>query len=102
MARLSKQQEQQEHQTLEDAAYFLAMSDQTKKIMEELKQNKDSQLTTGTACGPEGNTLFFKQTVDAQEGGENNGEDEEERKGEFKNTGGAAFEGDEGTPQIIV
>jgi hypothetical protein len=37
------------------------MSDQTKKIMEELKQNKESELTTGTASGPEGSTLL-KQT----------------------------------------
>jgi len=35
------------------------MSDQTKKIMEELKKNKDSEVTTGTV--PEESTLL-KQT----------------------------------------
>ena len=56
MARLSKQSEEQNK--VNDAAYFLAMSDQTKKIMEELKQNKESELTMGTAGGPEGSALY--------------------------------------------
>jgi hypothetical protein len=58
MARISKREANAEQVKLAEAAYFLAMSDQTKRIMDELN------MSGGTAA----DSALFKQ-ADAQEGG---------------------------------